>query len=159
MLGIYTGILLSAFGARPLWNSPILALLFLVSGLSTAAAFVHLIARDRHESEMLAKADNAFLSAEIFTIALLIIGLVSSTRVHIEAAELLLTGAFAPAFWVFVVGMGIVIPLIFQSLAVRHRITHTPAAPIMVIIGGLILRFVIVEAGQVSHWTRAALLP
>lgn len=43
MLGAYTGILLSVMVARPLWNSSILWLLFLISGLSTAAAFVHLL--------------------------------------------------------------------------------------------------------------------
>jgi formate-dependent nitrite reductase membrane component NrfD len=58
-------------------------------------------------------------------------------------------------FWVFVVGMGIVIPLIIQLLAVNHKIKHTPIAPIMVIIGGLILRFVIVAAGQYSHYLNA----
>jgi formate-dependent nitrite reductase membrane component NrfD len=159
MLGIYTGILLSAFGARPLWNSPILALLFLISGLSTAAALVHLIARDRHESETLARADNAFLTAEMVSIVLFIVGFITSTKVHMQAAQLLLTGDYAPVFWVFVIGMGIMIPLSIQSLAVRHKLPHMPVAPIMVIVGGLILRFVIVEAGQVSSWARAALLP
>ncbi len=157
MLGVYTGILLSAFGARPLWNSTLLGPLFLISGLSTAAAFVHLIARDNYERVLLAKADNAFLGTELFLIILLVIGLLSSTRVHIESARLLLTGSYAPAFICFVVGLGIVIPLIIQSLAVRHRIPHTPAAPILVIAGGLALRFVIVYAGQASHWMTSAI--
>jgi len=141
--------------ARPLWNSSMLWVLFLVSGLSTAAAFVHMIAKNVKERELLAKADNGFLTIEIFVIALMIIGLLTSTRVHIDAAELLLSGAYAPVFWVFVVGMGIIIPLIIQLLAVNHKIKHTPIAPIMVIIGGLILRFVIVSAGQHSHWLNA----
>ncbi len=153
-LGTYTGILLSAFGARPLWNSATLGLLFLVSGLSSAAAFVHMVAKNSWERETLAKADNGFLSLELLILGLFIIGLVTSTRVHIESAELLLSGPFAPAFWVFVVGMGIVLPLILQSLAVSHRIRHTPVAPLFVIAGGLFLRFVIVSAGQASHWTR-----
>lgn len=155
LLGVYTGILLSTMAARPLWNSSILWVLFLVSGLSTAAAFVHMIAKNVNERELLAKADNGFLTIEIFVIALMIIGLLTSTKVHIDAAELLLSGAYAPVFWVFVVGMGIIIPLIIQLLAVNHKIKHTPIAPIMVIIGGLILRFVIVSAGQHSHWLNA----
>jgi len=154
MLGIYTGILLSALGARPLWNSALLGLLFLVSGLSTSAAFVHLVARNRTEREVLAKADNAFLTLELFLIGMFLIGLVSSTRVHMQAAQLLLSGPYAPVFWVFVIALGILIPLLIQSLAVSHRIRHTPVAPILVIVGGLILRFVIVAAGQASHWTR-----
>ena len=153
-LGIYTGILLSSFGARPLWNSAILGLLFLISGLSTASAFIHLYSKNKEESVMLVKADNVFLITELLLITLFIIGLLSSTNVHQDAVKIILNGTYAPAFWVFVVGIGIVIPFIIQSLAVRNKIKHTPVAPIMVIIGGLILRFVIVYAGQLSHWTK-----
>jgi len=158
MLGIYTGILLSALGARPLWNSSLLGPLFLVSGLSTAAAFVHLIARDPYERVLLAKADNGFLSAELLVIFLFITGLLSSTEVHIKSAQLILNGPYAPVFLVFVVCLGIVIPLFIQSLAVSHRIRHTPVAPIMVIAGGFILRLVIVYAGQASHWNMISTL-
>lgn len=45
ILGIYTGILLSAFNARPLWNNAILGPLFLASGLSTGAAAIILISK------------------------------------------------------------------------------------------------------------------
>jgi protein NrfD len=148
LLGVYTGVLLSAFGARPLWNSALLAPLFLVSGLSTAAALVHMISKDGEEQVLLAKADNGFLTTELVILALFLIGLVSSTSVHQEAAMLLLNGAFAPFFWVFIVGLGLVVPLSVQLLAVNHRINHTPVAPVLVIAGGLFLRFVIVFAGQ-----------
>jgi protein NrfD len=158
MLGIYTGILLSSLGARPLWNSPLLGPLFLVSGLSTAAAFVHLIARDPYERVLLAKADNSFLCIELFLLVLLITGLLSSTQVHIQAAHLLLSGPYAPSFLVFVVGLGIIIPLFIQSLAVSHRIRHVPAAPMLVIAGGFFLRLVIVFAGQASRWSDISLL-
>jgi len=151
-IGLYTGVLLSSLGARPLWSSSILWMLFLVSGLSGAAAFVHVIAKNVYERELLAKADNAFLIIELFIIALFIIGLKTSTEVQSSAADLLLNGDYASVFWVFVIGMGIIIPLIMQLLAVNHKINHTPIAPLMVIIGGLILRFVIVSTGQYSHW-------
>ncbi len=151
-IGLYTGVLLSSLGARPLWSSSILWLLFLVSGLSGAAAFVHVIAKNVYERELLAKADNAFLIIELFVIALFIIGLKTATEVQASAADLLLTGEFATFFWVFIIFLGILIPLIIQLLAVNHKIHHTPIAPLMVIIGGLILRFIIVSAGQYSHW-------
>lgn len=151
-IGLYTGVLLSSLGARPLWSSSILWLLFLISGLSGAAAFVHVIAKNVYERELLAKADNAFLIIELFIIGLFIIGLKTATEVQASAANLLLTGTYASTFWVFVIGMGILVPLFIQLLAVNHKIHHTPIAPLMVIIGGLILRFVIVYAGQYSHW-------
>lgn len=153
-LGMYTGILLSSLGARPLWNSSMLWILFLVSGLSSAAALVHLITSDRVERELLAKADNAFLIFELFVFVLLFIGMISAGRAHQEAAAMLLTGSLSSLFWVFVIGLGIVIPLGIQLLAVNHRIRHTALAPIMVIAGGLILRFVVVYGGQLSHLGR-----
>lgn len=158
LLGIYTGVLLSSLGARPLWNNSTLWILFLLSGLSSAAAFVHLIAKSKYESHLLAKADNVFLSLELIVLVLFLIGLLTSTQVHISAAELLISGNYAPLFWVFVIGLGIIIPLIIQLYAVNNKIKHQPVAPIMVIIGGLILRFVIVNAGQASHWFNAGML-
>jgi formate-dependent nitrite reductase membrane component NrfD len=153
-LGIYTGVLLSSYGARPLWNSSILGILFLVSGLSTASALVHMIAKDKEESRLLARADNLFIMFELLILGLFIINLLSSTQVHINAVKIILTGQYAAGFWVFVVGLGLVVPLLIQSLAVSHRIKHTIVAPILVIVGGLILRFVIVNAGLLSHWTK-----
>ncbi len=152
MLGIYTGILLSAFGARPLWNSAVLGLLFLFSGLSSAAALVHMIARRADERELLAKTDNVFLALELVILGLFLIGLMTATRAHVDAARLLLGGPFTAVFWVFVVALGIVIPLILQSLAVSHRVRHNPLVPVLVLAGGLALRFVVVYAGQYSHW-------
>lgn len=157
MLGAYTGVLLSTMGSRPLWNTSLLWVLFLVSGLSAAAAFVHLFAKNKYESELLAKADNGFLIIELFVFVMIFLGLLSSARPHIEAAHLLLSGAYAPVFWVFVIGIGIIVPLIIQLLAVNHKVSHTAIAPILVIVGGLILRFVIVSAGQYSHWFNAHL--
>lgn len=154
MLGIYTGVLLSAFGARPLWNSSMLALLFLVSGLSTAAAFIHMISKNKEEKVQLARADNTLISAELIILALFIIGLLSSSQSGIDAVKLILNGQYASFFWVFIIGLGLVIPLAIQLLAVNHKIKHTNTAPILVIAGGLLLRFLIVNAGQASHWTR-----
>ena len=154
MLGIYTGILLSALGARPLWNSAILGILFLLSGLSSAAAFTHLVARDVTERERLARADTVFLAVELAVLGLFLIGMLSSTEAHMQAARLVLGGPFTGVFWVAVVGLGIVIPLLIQSLAASHRIVHTPLAPLLVLAGGLALRFVFVYAGQYSHWAR-----
>lgn len=159
MLGIYTGILLSSLGARPLWNSGALALIFLVSGLSSAAALAHMIAPEREERELFAMADSAFLGGELLLFLLFFLGLLSGTQVHIEAARLFLGGPYTAVFWVFVVGVGIVLPLIIQPLAIRHRIRHTPVAPLLVMAGGLALRFVIVYAGQLSHWRSIAWQP
>jgi formate-dependent nitrite reductase membrane component NrfD len=151
-LGIYTGILLSALGARPLWSSGLLGPLFLVSGLSTSAAFAHWASPDAEEREQMARLDNLLLVVELGLIALLLVGLASSSAAHAQAARLLLGGPYTAVFWVGVVALGIVLPLVIQSLAVTHRVAHLPVAPLLVLLGGLAMRFVIVSAGQYSHW-------
>jgi formate-dependent nitrite reductase membrane component NrfD len=153
-LGIYTGVLLSALGARPFWNSALLGPLFLVSGLSSAAAFAHLVARAQVEREQLATTDNVLLVVELFLLGLFLVGLLSSSQAHADAARLVLGGPFTAVFWVLVVGAGSVVPLLIQVLAVSHRIQHTPLGPILVMAGGLALRFVFVAVGQVSHWVK-----
>jgi len=152
ILGMYTGILLSTLQARPFWNTSMLWILFLVSGLSSAAALVHMISREEEESRMLAKADNAFLITELFILVLMLIGFVSSPKIQQDAAGLIFGGPFTTMFWVFVVGIGIVIPLIIQLMAVNLKVNHTSIAPAMVIFGGIVLRFLFVGAGQYSHW-------
>jgi formate-dependent nitrite reductase membrane component NrfD len=153
-LGIYTGILLSSLGARPLWSSAILGPLFLVSGLSTAAAFAHWASPEPAEREQMAWLDNLSLTIELGLIALLLIGLRSGSEAQAEAAGLFLGGPYTAVFWAGVVGLGIVLPLVIQTLALTHRVPHTRLAPILVLLGGLALRFVIVSAGQWSHWLR-----
>lgn len=152
VLGMYTGVLLSSLAARPAWNSHMLWVLFLLSGLSSAAALIHLIARLEDERKMLAKADNGFLVAELLVILLMIVGFMSSPEIYQNAIQIIMNGSLAAVFWVFVVGLGIVLPLIIQLFAVNNKVQHTAVAPIFVLIGGLILRFVVVAAGQLTQW-------
>jgi len=151
-LGIYTGILLGAFGARPLWNSAILGPLFLASGMSAAAAVIHVLAPTERERRALARIDVAMLALEALFLSLLLIQLATGSVVARTAALLFLGGPYTAVFWVLVVLIGIVLPIVIQTLAVSDRIQHTAWAPAMVILGGLALRFVIVYAGQASGW-------
>ncbi len=152
MLGMYTGILLSSLGARPLWSTSLLWVLFLTSGLSGAAAFVHMVTKDQYEKVLLARGDILFLSFELLVIVMMLFSLVTTSEVHRNSAMLLLNGDYAAGFWVFVIGIGIVIPLFLQLLSVNNKIKHSVIAPVLVIIGGLVLRFIIVSAGQHSYW-------
>jgi protein NrfD len=175
-LGIYTGILLGAFGARPLWNSAILGPLFLFSGLSTAAALLHLLAMvsrrgidggfgdallagvfrlidPEHCRHVMARYDTSFLTVELGIIVLWLIGLLTATSVHQEAAALLLGGTFTAPFWAGVIILGILVPLLLQFLELAGRIRHTAIPAILVLCGGFVLRWVLVEAGQFSTWS------
>jgi formate-dependent nitrite reductase membrane component NrfD len=156
-LGVYTGILLSSLGARPLWNSGALGVLFLASGVSAAAAFAHLVTNDPDERALTVRIDNVVLASELGLLALFLFGLLAGSAPQVEAAKLLLGGAFTAPFWTLVIAIGIVIPLFIQILAARHLIQHTPVAPLLVMVGGFALRWILVSAGQVSHWAHGAM--
>ena len=183
-LGIYTGILLSTMVARPLWNSAILGPLFLVSGLSAAAAMVHLVSSlvpghpaprgflggafamlvqplgavppEPKTAVSLVKADLAFLAVELVLIGLLFIGLASSSASHVAAIDLLTSGKFATIFWWVVIVAGILVPLLLQGLELGHKIPHTVIPAVLVLAGGFALRWVMVGAGQASHMIAAS---
>jgi formate-dependent nitrite reductase membrane component NrfD len=146
-LGIYTGILLSTMVARPLWNSAVLGPLFLVSGLSAAAALSHLATREA----AWARADVGLLAVELALIGLLVAGLATSSGAHQEAVRLLF-GPYALAFWGGLVLLGIAVPMALQALELAHRIPHTIVAPLLVLAGGFALRWILVDAGQASRF-------
>ncbi len=152
ILGMYTGILLSAFNARPFWNTAILGPLFLVSGLSTAAASVVLFARKNDEERMFSKIDIILIGVEIFFIIHLFMGFLAGTNVHIQAAELFLGGPYTAVFWVFIMGLGLVIPAFLEILELKNFRIPVVIPAILVLFGGLLLRFIIVDAGQASRW-------
>lgn len=174
-LGVYTGVLLGSLGARPLWNSAILGPLFLMSGMSTAAAALHLLSmiganakedsfgdlllsglvrllnKDVGKSAMV-RYDQSFMTIELGMLGLWMIGLLTSSTAHRAAATMLLAGAWAPQFWSLVVLSGLVAPLVLQHFEFIGRIRHTVIPPLLVLFGGFCLRWIVVGAGQGSHW-------
>jgi len=152
ILGVYTGILFSAFNARPLWNTSILGPLFLASGLSTGAAVIIFMSKSHRERMVFARIDLMLIGIEIFLIVHMFMGFLASTQVHIDAASLFLGGPYTTPFWLFVVTLGLIIPAVLEFLELRgFRVPHL-IAPTLVIIGGLIFRFIIAYAGQESRW-------
>ncbi|MDA3907348.1 MAG: polysulfide reductase NrfD [Bacteroidales bacterium] len=152
ILGIYTGILLSAFNARPLWNNSILGPLFLVSGLSTAAALIVWLSKDAHEKHLFTKIDLVLIATELFILTHMFMGFQAGTSVQQEAAFLLNGGEFTVVFWVFVVILGLVFPAILEiSELIGYKVPVAVPA-MLVIIGGLVFRFVMVEAGQITRY-------
>ncbi len=152
ILGIYTGILLSAFNARPLWNTSILGPLFLASGLSAGAAATLILSRDKAERKQFARIDLVIIGIELFLIIHMFMGFLASTQVQIEAAKMFLGGPYTMSFWIFVVIIGMILPSILEIMELKKF--HIPAIlpAILVIFGSLMLRFIIVYAGQVSRW-------
>ncbi len=151
-IGIYTGILLGTFAARPFWNSAILGPLFLVSGLSAAAALIVLLSKNREEVKLFQRIDFGFLLLELLFLVLLIIELSTGPAITKQAVHLIMGGELTAFFWIFVMGIGLIIPALLELFEISGRHLPTAISPILVLLGGLLLRFLMVKAGQMSTW-------
>lgn len=151
-LGVYTGILLSAFNARPFWNSSILGPLFLVSGLSTAAAISLLFKTTKDERHTLNIIDIGLISAEILFITLFIISMATGPDHSMRALHLIMGGELTHLFWIFIVGFGLLLPLFLEALEMLRKTIPHRLAPVLILAGGLIFRLLIVHAGQINGW-------
>ncbi|GKW14697.1 cytochrome c nitrite reductase subunit NrfD [Pectobacterium carotovorum subsp. carotovorum] len=159
MLGAYTGFLLSALKTYPLLNNPILPALFLFSGVSSGAA-VALIAmacryrRNPHseEAHFVHRVETPVVWLEIFLLFAFFIGLALGDDGKQRALVAAVGGGFwAMWFWLGVVGIGLILPLLLKSWANRQ---HSPYGVLAVcgmsLVGVLLLRFFILYAGQLT---------
>ncbi len=171
---VYTGILLGAMPARPFWNSPILALLFLLSSISTGVALILLargilhrgrspeIEQARRESDYLLTATDVLLIGfELMVIFLFLMYAQLTIGGVKEAVAVILPGGdLAVLFWVGVVLIGLLIPALIELYyvvpkLVYHRGYNAPrivdiAVSGAVLLGGFLLRYVVLVAGQVT---------
>ncbi len=89
-------------------------------------------------------------------LGLLLIGLLTASASHAAAFDLLMSGRYAVAFWGVLIVLGILVPLLLQGLELGRRIPHTVVPALLVLIGGYTLRWLMVNAGQVSEVVSAA---
>lgn len=134
----YTGVLLAVTN-RPIWaDSPLLGLLLLVSGASTGAAALILLAIRRRAGTpeavgWLAWFDRRVLWLELVVLIAFLVSLGSVARVFLSWWGLMLL--------VGVIGVGIVAPLLFVSHRAETR--HLVRGASLVLVGGLLLRVVV----------------
>ena len=152
VLGVYTGILLSAFNARPLWNTSILGPLFLVSGLSTGAAAIMWMAKDHHEKITFSKIDLLLIGVELFFIIHMFMGFLASSQVQQEAATLFLGGEFTAVFWGVFVFLGLVFPAIMEIMELYGYKIPISIPAFFILFGGALFRFIMVDAGQITRF-------
>lgn len=152
ILGVYTGILLSAFNARPLWNTSILGPLFFASSLSTGAAVIMLMSKSHLERTIFNRIDLIMIGIELFLITHMFMGFLASTQVQIDAAHLFLGGPYTEVFWIFVVVIGLLVPAVLETLELLGFKIPIAIPATLILVGGIFLRFIIVYAGQASRY-------
>jgi len=160
---IYTGLLLGSLRPIPLWRSPLIPTIFLVSGLSTglmATVMGVIILEPIHP--VVTNPETTLVSAMFEGVLLVLEGLL--VAFYLEGSHLLeasramvrkiVRGDLAAPFWVGFAVLGFLIPLgvnMIGQLQGPARLTHslgvTLLGTVSGLMGGYFLRFVIVAAG------------
>lgn len=142
----YTGFLLSAVTTSSFWHTPFLGIeaipflpiLFLVSASSTGIAATLIGAVNSEDLTSYKKID----------MVLIILELVLLTVLYLSVKPIFFTGSMALPFWLGVVVIGLVLPLILSIYSIRkHKNVILPVSG-LVIIGGFCLRYFVVYTGQ-----------
>jgi formate-dependent nitrite reductase membrane component NrfD len=140
----YTGVLLAVTN-RPIWSdTTLLGAVFLVSSTSTSIALLLLLGSRRvfllGGLRALQRFDTIVLVLELIALGALVVSLGSVARVWLSAwGALLVLG---------VVGVGIVAPLLLQARAHTPFSSASRAAAVLVLVGGFLLRVVIVLSSE-----------
>lgn len=149
-LGIYTGLLLGTMPSRLVWNSAVLGPLFLASGLSTGAASLLLLPLSEDERRTLVRWDALAIGVELVLIALLLVGFSTAGEAGRFAAAAFLGGPYTAVFWSLVVVMGLLVPLAMEAVEARRHLPFVALVPVLILVGGLALRWILLAAGQHS---------
>ncbi len=162
-IGIYTGVLLNSFVARPLWNSAVLPVLFLCSALSAGAALMIMIAGQKNVKLFFTKIDIWLIASEMTLLPLFFYGQYTSSYAHRES--IMPFFMFNHQYFWYALAIMLLLIILPAALVIKvleikeeHGDTLTPEAlfkmnlsAIIVLLGGLIIRFSFVYAGQLSH--------
>lgn len=165
---LYTGIFLSTLKAHAFWATPALPVLFTVSALSTACAAIALSVGGwpaEMSLDAITESMNNYIFAEvvhellhIVDVILVIVELVvilvmvlsflgAGNQTANKVAHKWVTGKWAPLFWGGMIACGLVLPEIMY-IAAPHSVASSVIAPILVLCGGLLLRFMVVFSDE-----------
>jgi formate-dependent nitrite reductase membrane component NrfD len=158
---LYTGLLFQSIGTGTLLGTVLIPLIFVLSSLSTGIALLLLTAALTRAGRLfsttfrqLARADAALVLLEGAGLALLLALGFERQPTQAAVAELV-SGNFAPVFWVGVVGCGLLVPLALEGVSLRSGVggmtvcgEHALAPrALFLLIGGYCLRTALLGAG------------
>ncbi len=137
----YTGVLISVTN-RPLWSeTALLGLVFVLSAASTSCALLLLLLRREQPVETASTEWLSWLGARVALLELVALVVLVAT---LGAASKPWWGAYGVLLAVGVVGLGMVVPWLLDRRARAERTPSSAWAPALVLVGGLLLRAVVV---------------
>ncbi len=168
----YTSFVLGVAWANPFWNTPLLTVIFFLSGVSTALMAIGFflsipllkgvtsdLVRPYVEAlHRLDVADAYFVSGEIL-VALWYVQTMfyGKEPLAIQSAAMLVQGKYSLLFWVVFIGIGLIIPLLACILLawkgrtkafIKYYAPSLMFAAACVLVGGAAMRYIFLRAGQ-----------
>jgi formate-dependent nitrite reductase membrane component NrfD len=157
-IAAYPGVLLGAT-ARPLFvNAHWLGAVFLAVGAATGGAAIALIlavlrgASAREPIARVMRVTSIALVVELIALILFVVSakMVGSARISAALGQLL-AGPYSVPFWLGAVIVGVVVPLVLQRRLARAGAPAMVAlACALVLVGGFLVKYVLIAAGQAS---------
>ncbi|WP_350432545.1 NrfD/PsrC family molybdoenzyme membrane anchor subunit [Shewanella sp. H8] len=157
-LGAYTGFLLSAQPHFPMWNTGVLPLLFLASGLSSGAAASLLGGvllkgnPNGAEVRFIHKIEIPLILGEILLMFTFFLGLVfSGGQSKVAAFNAIGVGFWGFVFWFGIMGLGLSAPLamnLFMTATSKRKFSYVAGTACLSLLGVILLRNFILYTGQ-----------
>jgi len=153
---LYTGILLKATKSIPLWNTYLLPFLFLVSALSTGSMAIilstlgtGLFSHDSGPLKVLMHGEQMLVVIEGIVLYLFLSRRYKTAEQGKDSVRLLLFGEMKLIFWIGIVLLGLIFPVLLESIAslFRGNVVFIFIAGILLLCGGFFLRLGILHAG------------
>lgn len=173
---MYTGVMLSTLQAHAFWATPALPVLFTISAISTGCAAIALsingwpaafsfenLPAVELSLEIMHLTDTILIISEIIVLLTMVLSFLGAGNVTAKAAaKRWVSGSYALAFWVGMVGVGLVVPLIMY-LGGGESPASQIVAPILILCSGCLLRFMVVNTddrapipGEIKYYGRVA---
>jgi len=148
-VAIYSGFVVGYVGAIKLWNSAIIPILFVIAGVAGGLALLMVISLGNSSlSTDVAVALRVALIAYAVCVAIYLWMATYESTAARDSAMRILKGGVASVFWLLVILLGIAVPIIMLFAASSSAVLII--AGILVIIGGVALRYSILKAGVYS---------
>ncbi len=157
---IYTGILIQSVKYVSFWNTSLLPILFTISALSTGAIatvmstymydlLIYSEGYSSHMTHMLLNIEQVLLLIEAIVLSLYLYSRYNAKGQGRSSVRLLLSGKLRFVFWLGIVGSGLLVPVILESIYSRspENIPLLFITGAFILVGGFFLRFGIIYAG------------
>jgi polysulfide reductase chain C len=152
---VYTGVFISSMPSVPFLNTPLITILFVISSLSAGAAVITLYGffNQQRKSmlvglQIIPRIDLVLIFFEIAVLVTLLLLKHFEGGVASKSVDVLLLGGGRYVFWIGVVLIGIIVPLIAGMLIQKslHMVNQAVSSSAL-LIGSLALRYSLIFAG------------